>query len=235
MPNKDPITLEAPEGLVCAASPGWNTAARAFGTTLASPPPVAYHGGYVPATFELLVTPEDRSQEPWEVVLMFRARRDDGIVLASVLSYPMDADAAIDRLRKIRRLDWWKKKTLVNLARDTAENELAAQRGVHWFEMTEEARNSDTEGNAFVTARVAQATLMPVTRKRNRVTETLLLEVAGVYRQAWEAGKNPTSAVAAHFQTSHSTAARWVNAARKVKGGLGPANGTKGGVGNDEA
>ncbi|BCT76084.1 hypothetical protein SCMU_19260 [Sinomonas cyclohexanicum] len=65
----------------------------------------------------------------------------------------------------------------------------------------------------------------PVTRRRDRVTDAKLLEVASVYREAMDQGKGPTRAVMEHFQTSYSTAARWVGMARKVKGGLGPSLG----------
>lgn len=53
--------------------------------------------------------------------------------------------------------------------------------------------------------------------RRNRVTREHLAAVAGVYRDAQEAGAPPTLAVAEHFQVSHSTATRWVNLARKEK------------------
>ena len=67
-----------------------------------------------------------------------------------------------------------------------------------------------------------------ITRRRNRVTDSLLVEVAEVYRKAWQAGDGPTRAVAEHFHTSHSSAARWVGLARKA-GHLGAADGSRGG------
>ena len=52
---------------------------------------------------------------------------------------------------------------------------------------------------------------------RRRMTDEHLIDVANVYRAAWQEGGNPTQAVANRFGTSHSTAARWVGLARKAE------------------
>lgn len=52
---------------------------------------------------------------------------------------------------------------------------------------------------------------------RRRMTDEHLADVAAVYRAAWQSGGNPTQAVADQFNTSHSTAARWVSLARKAE------------------
>jgi transcriptional regulator with XRE-family HTH domain len=57
-------------------------------------------------------------------------------------------------------------------------------------------------------------------RRRNAVTDDHLRSVAGIYRCAVESGEAPTWAVAAAFDGSHSTAARWVGMAR-ARGFLG--------------
>lgn len=57
--------------------------------------------------------------------------------------------------------------------------------------------------------------------KRHRITEQHLEEVAEVYRQANSGGRPPTRAVAEKFGVAHSTAAKWVGAARR-KGMLPP-------------
>lgn len=64
--------------------------------------------------------------------------------------------------------------------------------------------------------------------RRNRVTEDHLRDVVAVYREADADGRPPTRAVADHFETSHSTAARWVGHARR-NGLLGPTQAGKAG------
>ncbi len=63
-----------------------------------------------------------------------------------------------------------------------------------------------------------QADVLPRTtrQRRRRWTPALLDEVTSVYRQAYAEGIPPTAAVAEHFKTSHSSAARWVHQARKA-------------------
>jgi hypothetical protein len=65
-------------------------------------------------------------------------------------------------------------------------------------------------------------------QRRRLVTTDHLTEVSKVYREAVAGGASPTKSVAAHFTTTHSTAARWVREARKV-GLLGPSLGTRAG------
>jgi hypothetical protein len=62
--------------------------------------------------------------------------------------------------------------------------------------------------------------------RRRLVTPEHLAQVAATYRQAMAQSRPPTVAVADQFQVSHSTAARWVGAARK-SGELGPARGKR--------
>jgi hypothetical protein len=52
-------------------------------------------------------------------------------------------------------------------------------------------------------------------RKRVRITDDHLREVAQVYRVAENLGRPPTREVANHFKTPHSTAAKWVATARR--------------------
>jgi hypothetical protein len=58
-------------------------------------------------------------------------------------------------------------------------------------------------------------------RKRNRITDDFLKEVAHVYLVAERMGMPPTRDVASHFKAPHSTAAKWVGTARR-KGFLPP-------------
>lgn len=70
--------------------------------------------------------------------------------------------------------------------------------------------------------------------RRRRITPEFLAEVAEVYRGALDTGA-PTVAVKDHFNVSHSTAARYVDKARK--GGLlgGAKQGHAGEIENEEA
>lgn len=61
-----------------------------------------------------------------------------------------------------------------------------------------------------------------------RMTSDHLTEVASVYRDAWESGKNPSQTVTDHFNATYSTATRWIVEARK-RGILGASDSTRGG------
>lgn len=52
-------------------------------------------------------------------------------------------------------------------------------------------------------------------QRRRRITPEHLQEVAKIYAKAQDGGEPPTRAVQYHFDVSHSTAAKWVGAARK--------------------
>lgn len=52
-------------------------------------------------------------------------------------------------------------------------------------------------------------------RKRNRITDDFLRQVAVVYLAADKLGSPPTREVANHFSAPHSTAAKWVASARR--------------------
>ncbi|WP_438478994.1 hypothetical protein [Streptomyces asiaticus] len=54
-------------------------------------------------------------------------------------------------------------------------------------------------------------------RKRNRITDEFLQEVAKVYNAADTMGLPPTREVANHYKAPHSTAAKWVATARRKK------------------
>jgi hypothetical protein len=64
----------------------------------------------------------------------------------------------------------------------------------------------------------AQARDLPTPqRKRVKITDDHLREVAEVYRHADNVGEPPTRSVARHFRAPHSTAAKWVATARRKK------------------
>lgn len=60
-------------------------------------------------------------------------------------------------------------------------------------------------------------------KKRTRITDEFLKEVANVYRMAENSDMPPTREVANHYKAPHSTAAKWVASARR-KGLLPPAS-----------
>lgn len=76
---------------------------------------------------------------------------------------------------------------------------------------------------AYAEAREYPATYPAPRKKRHRITDEFLQEVANTYRMAENEGVPPTREVANHFRVPHSTAARWVGSARKKKK-LPPAN-----------
>lgn len=89
-------------------------------------------------------------------------------------------------------------------------------------------RRADADRRAPGGRQSARVRLEAEVQRRRRVTRDLLTDVAEVYRSAYRSGDSPTVAVADHFDVSHSTAGRWVVAARK-EGVLGAATGTKAG------
>ncbi|WP_432135177.1 hypothetical protein [Streptomyces sp. bgisy154] len=55
----------------------------------------------------------------------------------------------------------------------------------------------------------------PGVQRRRKITQDHLEEVAKIYNEAQENDEPPTRAVQNHFGVSHSTAAKWVGAARR--------------------
>jgi hypothetical protein len=67
----------------------------------------------------------------------------------------------------------------------------------------------------------------PGVQRRRKITRAHLEEVAKIYNEAHENDEPPTRAVQHHFGVSHSTAAKWVGAARR-NGLLPPVESTEG-------
>lgn len=210
----DQVSL--PSGTMARVEPGWwlqKVSTGADGPT----DPVRYGQGYLPRTFELDVFPyPNREGDRWMVALLFRVDPDQ-IALPAVwcagVDLPYDVPEALDWLRQRRPLSWWRRYAVLAMAGAQAVTDVPAD-APDRFDLIGEAAASAAE--------------VPVVRRRDRVTDHLLREVADVYRDAWDAGANPTQAVARHFHKSHSTAARWVGLTRKA-GHLGAANGSRGG------
>ncbi|WP_158920317.1 hypothetical protein [Streptomyces sp. NBRC 109706] len=79
---------------------------------------------------------------------------------------------------------------------------------VDWLERLQEHAS-----DAYAQARDAPSPR----RRRNRITDDFLRGVAQTYRMAENMGAPPTREVANHFKAPHSTAAKWVSAARRKK------------------
>lgn len=118
-------------------------------------------------------------------------------------------------------LTWevWRSLPVPTIVRDLRQH--FAQLDARWWrEMAEDPAMADNEGDrmelrrsaAKAEARVAGATALP---------SSVYEEVARVYREAWQAGDNPTQAVATHFTLTASAAAKRVMRARQA--GLLPA------------
>lgn len=234
MIQDDDDQLEVPP-VFYEARKGWTALGGSVQVT-----PVANRETYIPSHFEMRVQPSDAREGTRETVLLFLAK-NDGITLAGVLSEDdEDVTVALKRLTKLGSVDWWKREALDQLAGSAIVEESIdkmdpdgdrSYRGI----TEENAASIHAETGRRMKEASAQIWGMPLSRRRNRVTDDLLLQVAKVYRDAWDAGQPPTKAVIAHFHVSPSTAGRWVGMARKIKGGLGPSDGTKGGVSDDEA
>jgi hypothetical protein len=178
-------------------------------------------GSMHPQRFELEVTGPALHDETFAVSLLFSMDQESkDVSLPSLLCFTHDVDVVVSILKKLRPIAWWKRKAIVEWAlRDTSE--VAAIITAH---SPEDAATLASAGQERVD-RVAQ---LPVTRKRNRVTDNLLDEVAEIYRSAWKRGDSPTKAVAAAKNFSYSHAAHLVGLSRK-RGKLGPPAGPQGG------
>ncbi|WP_431279875.1 hypothetical protein [Leifsonia poae] len=154
---------------------------------------------------------------------------DGELSLASTHSVGLDVDETVNRLKALRSFPWWKRKAVqqMDYYNISADNIISTS--------TRPEGMSRSEWDSIISADPALAArvrTVPTTRRRDRITDALLKEVADVYRKAWEDGENPTQSVQKHFYKAYSTSARWVGLARE-RGFLGPADGSKGGELND--
>lgn len=190
-------------------------------------PDVQIGAATYPKRFETYVT---SSADDFACLVMFLSDTvSNGIRLVGVVSPTMDTDEAIERISSVRPLAWWKQQGILGLAFPKEDDRPAAD---DKRELIGRIFELDTEENArtevskeYARERHPSRTL---TQSRRRMSDGFSEEIAGVYRAAWNAGENPTQAVARHYGKPYSTAARWVGEARK-RGHLGPADGSRGG------
>ena len=193
---------DAPAGWALTWSAGWPT--RHPMKDPSNEPRVTIGNVTVPARFCLLVAPDPKVAGDGVLILLNYLAAIEEIRLTDVTTRGIEVPQALDLLRKERPMEWWKRYAFVRLVFD------------------------EPVDDADLTTTMIDAFNVPITQRRKRMTDSHLAKVAEVYRVAWQDGSPPTKAVAAKFSVSHSTAARWVGAARKA-GHLGPADSSRGG------
>jgi len=165
-------------------------------------------GIMVPAAFEIhAFRPDGVGGYAFSAILAYEVQEGE-LRLRSIQSVTHEIDEVARILHRRQSWDDWKRYALMTLAADQAQ---------------EAGGTPEDIGRAIRSARRT-----PVRRTRTRLTDSMLKDVARVYRSAWEPGEAPTWAVAKHFHKSHSTAGRWVGLARE-RGYLGKADSTRGG------
>lgn len=186
----------------------------------------------LPESFAAIAHPADRS---FVVFLCFLVR-DGEIHLSNVMTTHIDVPAGLDRMRRAAPMESWKRLAVIEMAKflasadpddlrkQNAESGLGEMRA-SWAKA---ARSWQSRIRGVAEENVLAAQQAPLKRRRNRITREHLEAVAAVYRAADASGTPPTRAVQQRFATSHSTAAKWVAAARK-QGILGAPEGTRGG------
>lgn len=176
----------------------------------------------LPKRFYLGIRPDEGVAGPGVTMCLCYTATAKEILLAQVIATGVEVPAALDILRKANSMEWWKRFVFMRMVFESADDALASGAD----DPHAAARGDVWEASMIQTLREAFST--PISRRRNRLTAEHLANVAAVYRQAWQDGLPPTKAIAADFSVSHSTAARWVGAARKA-GQLGPADSSRGG------
>lgn len=200
--------------------------------------PVGEHAR-VPRAFTLLARSPD---EEFELTLQFVVNAGEfRLPLALCTAGDVSLPAALDRLRKAHPIDFWLRQAvemltqfhhvIETLVKATVQEVAWGEAGETGLDLLQRADlGEDTEAWRLHAA-LAMKRAMPdleaaqeeargaglrKPRRRNRITDEHLAEVTQVYGDADAQGRPPTQAVADHFQTSHSTAARWVGLARRA-------------------
>lgn len=223
------VAYATPDGWKLRLTYGWTSAAATGGAQLPDAPAafsgdlhseeatVEWSGRRFPAFFQMTVSvPSEDGGRGW--MLWFGLSPvDHRATLYGVLG-TRDVDQALTELLKLRPLEWWKTKALVQLAQQQLYVELEG--------VTEDP--TDQEFLSMLSRAVTPPLSVSQGRRNNRITDDLLRDVASVYREALRVGRPPTKAVEEEFHTSRPNAAKWVKRARAA-GHLGPAIGTRAG------
>lgn len=182
----------------------------------------------LPEFFHLCIGTEDMWHKDWPVgdgVVLFLNFQvfEGGIELSEARSVPFDLPMVFERVSQAVPPKRWKAlgvnymtQYLAHLVEDERlpDNDPLAdsrmrrrpEQALEWLE-----RLRDHAADAYATARDQPSPR----RKRARLTDEFLREVAAHYRSAEDMGEPPTRGVANHFKAPHSTAAKWVATARR--------------------
>lgn len=193
----------------------------------------------LPSSFTAIAHTEDRK----DVIFLCFLVREGSVQLTTIMSPDGDVSSTLDVLRRAMPMEEWKRLSIVEMAKFLASvdpDELQRQNAADGFEdiragWPRAAQAWRERLGQNPSANITAAETAPLKRRRNRITREHLEKVAEVYRKADADGIPPTRAVQNAFDTTHSTAAKWVAAARR-QGILRPAPGARGGeVGNSHS
>lgn len=191
----------------------------------------------LPEFFHLAVGTEGMWSEGWpdddDFALFLHFHVFEGeLHLSEAHSAGIDLPVSYEKFRKIVPTSRWKPMAVALMTRylaafmeeggrpDADEAPAHGPRGVTDYESRPSAamrwidKLQTQAADAYAVAR-DQAPASPTKRKRNRITDEFLLEVAKIYLSADKIGLPPTREVANHFKAPHSTAAKWVGTARR--------------------
>ncbi|MFG3492969.1 hypothetical protein [Streptomyces sp. NPDC047972] len=251
-------SLKAPAGWRFAAYPWW-----AMDELPELPKLVRVGAVLLPEFFHLVIAPEgawrtlrDGSEDVFGrsgpvLFLNFQVFEGDLMMNEARTAYE-DVGVVLEKVRKVAKPQKWKvlgihymTQYLVQFMEEGGRPEQDHMRAGHdWaalepsdpyghrpkaaLEWLDQLQSQASE--AYATARDAPSPR----RKRVRITDDFLRQVAKVYRIAENSGAPPTREVANHFKAPHSTAAKWVASARRKKM-LPPAGVSAGGYGDPHA
>lgn len=190
----------------------------------------------LPRFFRLHIAHTD--SPTWAATLFFKVSESGDIAFRRFTAGGVEVHEALNLISKVHPIEDWSRIAVAGLVLDElhesvglpvdaarkdarARIELAGAASIP-LEDTGDPLDIDRDRTAEI---VRESQRMSV--KRVRVTDDHLRAVVVVYKVAAESGLGPTLAVADHFDTSHSTAARWVGMARK-RGLLPPTEPGKG-------
>jgi|BarGraNGADG00212_1021973.scaffolds.fasta_scaffold54377_1 hypothetical protein len=203
------------------APTGWAIVCHAGWPGESSPPPVRVGNSMVPTTFHIAVMPDKAIAGPNVLIDLCYRAQDGDVILSLVGAHGIEVPQGLDIVRKERPMEWWKRHVFLDMVYLLAREAIGGPQPGG-------PRDAAAVWDRAMDAKMDAARSAPISPRRNRLTVGHLAKVAEVYRQAWQDGEPPTKAVAHKFSVSHSTAARWVGAAREAHH-LGPADGSRGG------
>jgi hypothetical protein len=153
--------------------------------------------------FMIIQTPEMMTKdEPTAIFVNFKASETNGVQLVKIHGMGADWVAYLGEVvQKFPPTEWTKR----------------AQSVVVQFLQMPEIRKA-LAAAGFPRPEVESAAGQPIepgVQRRRKITRAHLEEVAKVYDEALGNDEPPTRAVQQHFAVSHSTAAKWVGAARR--------------------